>query len=101
MRFDDAGIVITGAGRGLGAAVSKEFARLGGRLALIARTGSEIERTRDDILREGGKAFTLQADIADKRSIYPLAGTIHELLGRVDLVVHNASSLGATPLRRL
>lgn len=41
------------------------------------------------------------ADVADKYAVYPLAGTAAELVGPIDLLIHNASALGPTPLRLL
>jgi NAD(P)-dependent dehydrogenase (short-subunit alcohol dehydrogenase family) len=48
-----------------------------------------------------GVAHALTADVADKRAVYPLAGAAAELVGPIDLLIHNASELGPTPLRLL
>jgi NAD(P)-dependent dehydrogenase (short-subunit alcohol dehydrogenase family) len=53
------------------------------------------------IRAEGGEAHALPADIGDKGAIHPLAATAQALLGSVDVVIHNASTLGPSPLRLL
>jgi NAD(P)-dependent dehydrogenase (short-subunit alcohol dehydrogenase family) len=60
-----------------------------------------LERIEREIRRAGGEAHAIVADIADKHAIYPLAATAAELVGPIDLLIHNASSLGPVPLRLL
>lgn len=93
--------VITGASRGLGLALARALGRRGVRLALTARGQEALEEARACLGREGIAALTLAADIADKHAIYPLIGEVQGTLGPVDLVIHNASTLGHVPLRAL
>jgi NAD(P)-dependent dehydrogenase (short-subunit alcohol dehydrogenase family) len=93
--------LITGGGRGLGAALGKELARRGARVVLVARSRRELDETVAAIRAEGGEAHALVADVGSKDAIYPLAGGGAELVGPLDLVVHNASLLGPVPLREL
>jgi NAD(P)-dependent dehydrogenase (short-subunit alcohol dehydrogenase family) len=90
--------LVTGGSRGLGAALGRELARRGARVVLVARGGEELEAVAAEIRAAGGEAHALAADVGDKEAIYPLAGTAAELVGPVDLLVHNASTLGPTPL---
>jgi len=101
MTAKHASALITGGGRGLGAALARTLARRGVRVALCARTGSEVDLVAASIRAEGGVAHGLIADLADKQSIYPLVGAATALVGPIDLLVHNAGSLGPTPLRLL
>jgi len=94
-------VLITGASRGLGKALSKKLARRGARVILVARGASELERVAAEIRAEGGEAHALACDIADKRAIYPLSASAAELAGPIDVLIHNASELGPTPLRLL
>jgi NAD(P)-dependent dehydrogenase (short-subunit alcohol dehydrogenase family) len=55
----------------------------------------------DRIRGDGGEAHGLVADLADKEAVYPLAGSAAALVGPLDVVIHNASELGPTPLREL
>jgi len=93
--------LVTGASRGLGAALARELAGRGARVALAARGRGELEEVAAEIRRKGGTAHALPSDIADKNAVYPLAGAAAALLGPVDVLIHNASSLGPTPLRLL
>jgi NAD(P)-dependent dehydrogenase (short-subunit alcohol dehydrogenase family) len=93
--------LVTGAGRGLGAALARGLARRGARVVLTARTAAEIDAVAADIRAAGGTAHALAADIGDKHAIYPLAGAAAALVGPIDLVVHNAAVLGPPELRLL
>jgi NAD(P)-dependent dehydrogenase (short-subunit alcohol dehydrogenase family) len=101
MQLEAKAALITGAGRGLGAALGRELASRGARVALVARREKEVERIADEIRALGGTAVALPADIADKDAVHPLAGAAAALLGPIDLLVHNASTLGPVPLRLL
>ena len=94
-------VLVTGAGRGLGEALARSLAARGARLLLVSRTPTDVERVARSIREQGGVAHALSADIGDKDAIYPLAGAATALLGVFDLVVHNASTLGPTPLALL
>lgn len=93
--------VVTGASRGLGAALARALARRGTRVVLVARGAPELRAVAESIREQGGEAHALVADVGDKQAVYPLAGTAAELVGPIDLLVNNASELGPTPLRLL
>jgi NAD(P)-dependent dehydrogenase (short-subunit alcohol dehydrogenase family) len=101
MELKGRGALVTGASRGLGAALGKELARRGARVVLVARGKEELDLVTAEILREGGEAHALAADVSDKRAAYAVAGSAAALVGNVDVVVHNASTLGHVPLRPL
>lgn len=93
--------LITGASRGLGEALALELARAGARLALVARRLDALEPVVRRIREAGGEAHALAADIGRKEDVYPLVGAASALLGPIELLIHNASELGPTPLRLL
>lgn len=101
MTFHDQAVLVTGASRGLGAALARAFAGEGARVVLVARELAALEAVAAAIRQQGGEAHALCADVGDKRAIYPLAAAAAELVGPIDVLVHNASTLGATPLRLL
>jgi NAD(P)-dependent dehydrogenase (short-subunit alcohol dehydrogenase family) len=101
MDLDGKSAIVTGASRGLGAALAKELAGRGARVVLVARGVERLEEVAAEIRSKGGTAHVLPADISDKAAIYPLAGAAAALAGPIDLLVHNASMLGPTPLRLL
>ncbi len=97
----DKACLITGASRGLGAALARELAAQGARLALVAREEAPLAALTRELRESGAEAHALPFDIADKSSTYRLAGAAAALIGPVDVLVHNASTLGPTPLRLL
>jgi NAD(P)-dependent dehydrogenase (short-subunit alcohol dehydrogenase family) len=94
-------VLVTGASRGLGAALARRLGRAGARLALVARGGEALEALAREIREAGGEAHALPGDVGDKRDAHRLAGAAAALVGPLDVVVHNASTLGAVPLRLL
>jgi NAD(P)-dependent dehydrogenase (short-subunit alcohol dehydrogenase family) len=89
-------VAVTGGTAGLGLALVKRLAAAGARVAFVARTQRDVELTA---LATG--AFGIAGDVGRKDDIYPLALQIAGNLGRVDVLINNASSLGPTPLARL
>jgi NAD(P)-dependent dehydrogenase (short-subunit alcohol dehydrogenase family) len=96
-----AAAIITGASRGLGRALALELARHGLKLVLVARASAELDATVAEIRAAGGEAHALAADVGDKAAIHAIAGAAAALVGPIDLLVHNASTLGPTPLKLL
>jgi len=87
--------VITGASRGIGAAVALRFAAEGAHPVLIARTVGGLEEVDDGIRRAGHPGATLvPMDFAKPADIDGLAAPLLERFGRVDLLVANAGMLG-------
>jgi NAD(P)-dependent dehydrogenase (short-subunit alcohol dehydrogenase family) len=93
--------MVTGASRGLGRALAEQLAVAGARVVLVARSEAELAQATDAIVARGGEAHGLVADVGRKEDVYPLVGAAAALVGPIDLLVHNASSLGPTPLRLL
>jgi len=101
MKWTGKSALITGASRGLGRALAERLAREGARVVLVARAQADLERAAEAIRAAGGEAHALVADVSRKEDVYPLAGSAAALVGPIDLLVHNASALGPTPLRLL
>jgi NAD(P)-dependent dehydrogenase (short-subunit alcohol dehydrogenase family) len=97
-RFNQRGVLITGAGRGLGRALFEQLARAGARVVGVARHTEDLERAARALRAEGLAAHALAADVGDIDAIYPLAGASQALVGPIELLVHGASTLGPTPL---
>jgi NAD(P)-dependent dehydrogenase (short-subunit alcohol dehydrogenase family) len=94
-------VLITGASRGLGRALAEQLAKAGARVVLVARSEPELLRVAEEIRAAGGEAHALVADVGRKEDVYPVAGAAAALVGPIDLLIHNASALGPTPLRLL
>src|SRR5262245_12183361 len=88
--------LVTGASRGIGAAVARRFAEEGARLVLVARTVGGLEET-DDAVREksGSRATLVPLDLRDFDQIDRLGAALYERFGRLDVLVGNAGALGA------
>ncbi len=92
--------LITGASRGLGAALALALAREGARLVLASRAGSraELERVAAEAQALGAEVLPVTADVANRADVERLAAEALARFGRVDLLVNNASTLGPVPL---
>jgi NAD(P)-dependent dehydrogenase (short-subunit alcohol dehydrogenase family) len=101
MNLQGKSALVTGASRGLGKALAEELARAGARVVLVARSQAELERVAEDIRARGGEAHALGFDVGRKEDVYAIAGAAAALVGPIDLLIHNASALGPTPLRLL
>lgn len=87
--------LITGASRGIGAAVAKRFAAEGAHVILAARTVGGLEETYDAIEQAGGKATAVPVDLRKFEQIDYLGAAIFERFGRLDIAVGNAGVLEA------
>jgi NAD(P)-dependent dehydrogenase (short-subunit alcohol dehydrogenase family) len=94
MKLHGIRIAITGGTSGLGLALVRELLDRGARVAFVARTRERVER----VAREHPGAHGIVGDVSKKDDIYPIAVQITGLLGGLDVLVNNASSLGPTPL---
>lgn len=86
--------LITGASRGIGAAVARRFAAEGAHVVLAARTVGGLEEVDDAIQAGGGSATLVPQDLADLPAIDRLGAALYERFGRLDVLVGNAAGLG-------
>ena len=95
------GVLITGASRGLGRALAEQLAAKGARVALVARDAGPLRDVVAEIRARGGIAHAVTGDVGDKEAIHKIAGQAQGLVGEIGIAIHNASTLGPTPLRLL
>jgi NAD(P)-dependent dehydrogenase (short-subunit alcohol dehydrogenase family) len=86
--------LITGASRGLGAALAERFAAEGATLVLVARTPGALEEVDDKVRAAGGRATLVPLDLADAQAIDRLGGALAQRFGRLDVLVAAAAELG-------
>src|SRR5579862_9538346 len=82
--------VITGAGRGIGAAIASNLASLGAVAVLCGRTRSLLQTTATAISKTGGRAEVAECDVTDLLSVETVAADVERRHGRVDILVNNA-----------
>jgi 3-hydroxybutyrate dehydrogenase len=94
------GAVITGGGRGVGAAVAARLARAGARVLVAARTAAQVDAVAARLRDAGHTAYAAAFDISDAASVERLAAQAVDRLGHVDVLVNNAGVAMAAPLAR-
>ncbi|HYK54581.1 MAG TPA: SDR family oxidoreductase [Candidatus Eremiobacteraceae bacterium] len=98
MEFKGKTALITGASRGLGFAVADLLARAGANLVIAAREREPLEQARA-LLAEQTDVVAIAADVSEDAEAIVEAGT--RRFGPIDIVVHNASELGPSPMPSL
>ena len=101
MTLNDSTALITGGSQGLGYAVASALAERGVRVVVVARDPKTLQASVAALQDKGLRVHGLQADIADKHAIYPLAAKAAALIGPIDILINNASTLGPVPLQLL
>ena len=94
MKLDGQVAVITGAGRGIGRAIALAYAREGARLALAARSESELEEAVAAVSELGAEAIAVPTDVTSQPDTERLASRVAERFGRIDVLVNNAGISG-------
>jgi 3-oxoacyl-[acyl-carrier protein] reductase len=94
--------VVTGAGRGIGAAIARTLSLLGATTVLCGRTQATLDSTASQILEAGGKADVIPCDITVLHQLEYAAARVESTFGRLDILVNNAGVGGFTdPLHML
>ena len=92
--------LVTGAGRGIGAAIALKFAQEGADVALAARSVSQLEEVKTKIERLGRKALVIPTDMGNRGQVLKLVDSALAGFGGIDVVVSNAGMSGPFgPLR--
>src|SRR5215470_6675121 len=94
--------VVTGAGRGIGAAIAAQLASLGATVVLCGRTLKTLQATASRISQNGGNSDAIACDVSDLKSVQALAAAVEQKYRRIDVLVNNAGVGGfAAPLHEM
>ncbi|MFQ3295537.1 MAG: 3-oxoacyl-[acyl-carrier protein] reductase [Halobacteriales archaeon] len=96
-------VVVTGASRGIGAAVASRFGADGARVTICARTAEDLTSVAESIRTNGGNVTVVEADVSDVADVEKVMDAATEEADTIDLLVANAGvyhgTPGETPLR--
>jgi 7-alpha-hydroxysteroid dehydrogenase len=96
-RLDGQVAIVTGAGRGIGAASALALAEAGADVLLSSRTQEQLDAVAAQVEAVGQRAIVVTADLSDLDAVAGLAATAHRELGRVDIVVNNVGGTMPRP----
>ena len=90
MKLKDKVALITGGGRGVGKAVALAYAREGAKVAICARTASEIDQTAGEIRALQADCGSWPCDVSLEESVKELIAQVKQKFARIDVLVNNA-----------
>lgn len=96
-RLDGRVAIVTGSGRGIGAAIARTFAEVGADVVLTSRTEAELEEVAADVRGFGGRALVIPADVSDLSALEGIVERTVAELGGIDVVVNNAGGSMPAP----
>jgi len=92
--------IVTGAGRGIGAAIAEAYAEAGAHVVCAARSRDQIERTAASVRRHGSRALAVPCDVLERAQLEHLVEATLSEFGRIDLLVNNAGGWPPKPALR-
>jgi len=93
--------IVTGAARGIGAAVARAYAREGAGVAVVDVAADDAARVAREIESEGGRAVGLPCDVGERESVGAMAAAAALALGPIDILVNNAGVIRPAMLDRM
>jgi NAD(P)-dependent dehydrogenase (short-subunit alcohol dehydrogenase family) len=95
--FDGKVAIVTGASRGIGAAVARAFADVGASVVLAARDEGALDRLAGELDANGAHVLAVPTDVTDEQSVTQLVEETVNKFGRLDIACNNAGSSGRGP----
>ncbi len=89
--------IVTGAGRGIGAAVARTFAAAGADVVIASRTKDQLDQVAADVRAAGRRAIVAPCDVSETANLQELVDLAMAELGRIDVVVNNAGGTSPRP----
>ncbi len=94
-------VVVTGGSRGLGLVMARKLAAEGAKIALIARSGDDLQRAEEDLRRHGAEVMHVACDVSDREAANDAIDRIIGRFGRIDVLVNNAGIIQVGPLAHM
>ncbi len=91
-------VMITGASKGLGKALTLAFAKEGAMLAICARTEEYLLKVKQEAENLGATVLAVTADVSKSRDVERFVALTEATYGRIDILINNASMLGPSPM---
>lgn len=84
--------IITGAGRGIGAELAKDFAKAGANIMLVSRTQSDLDKVANEIKEFAPKQTIIghACDVSDVNAVQNMVNEAEKIFGSIDILVNNA-----------
>lgn len=99
--FQDKVVIVTGGSRGLGLALTRRLARMGARVAILARDERDLERAREDLRRRDLDALAIRCDVRDPNQVEAAVRAVARELGPVDVLINNAGVIQVGPMETM
>ncbi|MBD3279637.1 MAG: SDR family NAD(P)-dependent oxidoreductase [Candidatus Pacebacteria bacterium] len=90
MTLQDQVVLITGASKGLGAALARKLASQGAQIALLARGEQDLQQVKTQIKDQEGRAEYFVADVTDYQQVETAVQQVNEHFGQIDVLINNA-----------
>src|SRR5881409_4182699 len=101
-KLDGKVAIVTGASKGIGAAIAKQFAAEGAAVVVnYASSKQGADRVVDEIAKRGGKAIAVQANVAKKAEVERLFAEAKKSFGKIDVLVNNAGVYDWSPIEEM
>jgi 3-oxoacyl-[acyl-carrier protein] reductase len=91
MKLKNKVIIVTGGGRGIGKAAAIALAANGARVAIVAKTESEINSVAEEISQKGHDVLSIAADVSNESQVKKMVEKVNKEFGIVDVLINNAA----------
>lgn len=101
VRLEGAVVLVTGSSRGLGLQIARELVARGAKVVITGRDHETLERALDDLEQRGGEVVAFPADLTEPDQLRALARRARDVLGPIDVLVHNAGQIQVGPFEAM